>query len=96
MITEIVTFRIARDLDRAAVVSLYEKSAPIWRENPDLIHKSYLYDPETGTGGGVYLWKSIEAAKASHGQAFLDRIAQTFGSTPEFAYFETPVVVDNR
>lgn len=64
--------------------------------NPGLIQKWYLYDAETGTGGGVYLWKSIEAAKASHGQAFLDRIAETFGSTPEFDYFETPVVVDNR
>jgi hypothetical protein len=96
MITEIVTFRIARDLDREAVVALYEQSAPAWQAEPDLIHNSYLYDGDTGTGGGVYLWRNLEAAKRAHGQAFVDRIAASFGSSPEFAYFETPVVVDNR
>ncbi|PRY68792.1 hypothetical protein CLV76_1591, partial [Marivita geojedonensis] len=28
--------------------------------------------------------------------AFHARVAETFGSTPEFQYFETPVVVQNR
>ena len=40
MIAEIVTFKIAKDLDRDAVVALYERSAPGWKSNPHLIHKS--------------------------------------------------------
>ena len=96
MITEIVTFKIAKDLDRDAVVALYEKSAPGWKSNPHLIHKSFLYDAATGTGGGVYLWDSVEAAKESHGEVFRSRISEVFGSTPEFAYFETPVVITNH
>jgi hypothetical protein len=96
MITEIVTFPITRDLDRDAVVALYEQSAEGWRANPDLIQKTYLFDPETRTGGGVYLWPSVEAAKSHHGEAFQTRVRETFGGEASFAYFEAPVLVDNR
>ena len=95
MITEIVTFKINNPLDRDAVVALFEKSAPVWKATPHLLHKSFLYDAEKGLGGGVYLWENIEAAKENHGDAFQTRIKDVFGSPPEFTYFETPVVVDN-
>ncbi len=96
MITEIVTFKIAKDLDRNAVVALYEKSVPGWKSNSHLIHKSFLYDAGSSMGGGIYLWDSLGAAKESHGEAFRSRINEVFGSTPEFEYFETPVVINNH
>jgi hypothetical protein len=46
-------------------------------------------------GGGVYLWKNIEAAKKAHGPAFEEAIQSIFGSKPEFQYFEAPIVIDN-
>jgi hypothetical protein len=46
-------------------------------------------------GGGVYLWKNIEAAKQGHGPAFQERIQSIFGAKPEFQYFGTPIVIDN-
>lgn len=96
MITEIVTFRIREGMSRKEVVALYEKSVPVWRENPNLAHKSFLYDPEAGLGGGVYLWDTIDAAHAAHGEAFQARIQDVFGSAPEFRYFESPVVINNH
>jgi hypothetical protein len=39
--------------------------------------------------------KSAEAAKLGHGPEFQKRIQATFGSQPEFQYFETPIVIDN-
>jgi len=96
MITEIVTFQIPKSLDREAVVALYEKSVPGWRSNPNLVHKSFLYDAEKGRGGGVYLWDNLDAAKESHGEAFQNRIREIFGSSPDFTYFETPVVINNH
>jgi hypothetical protein len=41
------------------------------------------------------LWKNIEAAKQAHGPAFQDRIKSAIGATPEFQYFDAPVVIDN-
>jgi hypothetical protein len=96
MITEIVTFGIGNGLQRSDVVALYEKSVPTWKENRDLLHKSFLYDAERGLGGGVYLWDSIDAAKSAHGPVFQERIREVFGSQPEFRYFDSPVVVNNH
>jgi len=96
MITEIVTFAIPPGMSRDEVVALYEKSAPGWRANPDLIRKNYLYDAENGRGGGVYTWKTLEVAKEGHGAAFVERIAASFGSAPAFQYYETPIGIDNE
>ncbi|MBE1296526.1 hypothetical protein [Phycobacter azelaicus] len=96
MITEIVTFKINKDMNRERVIALFEESAEIWRAHPKLHRKNYLYDPESGVAGGVYTWESIADAQEAHGEAFLARVAETFGSTPHFQYYDTPVVVQNR
>ncbi len=95
MITEVVIFPIPENMTREQVVGLYEKSVPAWRANPDLVHKSFLYDPQNKRGGGVYLWKSMEAAKRGHDGKWCARIAEVFGGEPKFDYFESPVVIDN-
>ena len=96
MITEIVTFRIPASMERERVIALFEESAEVWRAYKKLHRKNYLYDPEAGIAGGVYTWDSIEDAQEAHGEAFHARVADTFGSKPEFQYFETPVVVQNQ
>ena len=73
----------------------YAASAPIWREHPDLIRKNYLLDLESRRGGGVYLWRSREAAEEAHGPAFRARINAAFGAEPAISVFETPLIVDN-
>ena len=55
MITEIVTFKLPDGTTREEVISNYEKTAPTWRENPDLIRKKYLCDAEKGIAGGSLL-----------------------------------------
>ena len=95
MITEIVLFRLPAGMSREDAVAKYRLSVPIWQANPDLIRKNYLYDAATLRGGGVYLWKNIEAAKRAHGPEFQERMRATFGGEPEFQYFDTPIAVDN-
>lgn len=95
MITEIVTFEIPQDMERERVVALFEESAKIWRAHPTLHRKNYLYDPAAGIAGGVYTWDTVADAQEAHGEAFCARVSETFGSTPRFQYFETPVVVQN-
>ncbi|MGB8624508.1 MAG: hypothetical protein WCD16_16990 [Paracoccaceae bacterium] len=96
MITEIVTFRIDPGLGRDEVLARYEETMPAWQENPELVRKMYLYDEEAGQGGGVYLWNSIDAAKRAHDAAWCDRAEATYGSRPQFAYFETPFIIEGR
>jgi len=95
MITEIVSWSLSAEMSREDTVSKFRASVPMWRANPDLIHKSFLFDQSTRRAGGIYLWKNIEAAKQAHGAAFQERIRSVFGAAPEFQYFETPIVIDN-
>ena len=95
MITEIVTFKLPGAMTREEASANFEKTAPGWRANPDLIRKNYLFDEKSGTGGGVYLWKERAAAEKWHGEAFRKRVKELYGSEPSSQFFETPIVVDN-
>jgi hypothetical protein len=95
MITEIVLFCLPDGMGRKDAVGKYRTRIPMWKADPDLIHKAFLYDEASRRGGGVYLWKNIEAAKIAHGPAFQDGIQSIFGAKPEFQYFEAPIVIDN-
>jgi len=95
MISEIVLFRLPEGMSRAEAMAKYRARVPMWQANPDLIHKAFLFDEASRRGGGVYLWKNIEAGKEAHGLSFQDGIQSIFGSKPEFQYFEAPIVIDN-
>ena len=95
MITEIITFDIPDGMTRDEVVASYRRSAQMWRANPGLIRKNYLYDGERRRAGGVYLWRSMEAARRARGPAWVDRVRRTYGSEPTVQYFETPLEADN-
>ena len=95
MITEIIIFDVPNGMTREEVVANYRRSAPKWRANLDLIRKNYLYEAEKRRAGGVYLWRSMEAARRARDAAWLDRVRRTYGSEPMVQYFETPSVADN-
>jgi hypothetical protein len=95
MITEIVTFKLPAGSKREDVFAAFEKTAPVWANNPDLVRKNYLYDADAGIAGGVYLWKEKAHALKWHGEEFRQRVKQLYGATPTSQFFETPIVVDN-
>ena len=95
MITEIVTFKLPAGTSREAVLSNYEKTAPGWAANPDLVRKYYVFDAERGVAGGVYLWRARADAEKWHGAEFRKRVKELYGAEPESQFFETPIVVDN-
>ena len=95
MITEIVTFEVPAGTTREKHLLNSEKSALTWSENPDLIRKNYIFDPEKGIAGGVYLWKERAHAERWHGAEWRKIIEELYGSEPESQFFETPIVVDN-
>lgn len=95
MITEIVNFDLPEGMTRDQAVALFEKSVSRWQANERLVRKYYLYDGEAGIGGGVYLWPSVEDARAAHDAAWVAMAEEMYGSRPSFRYFETPLIVDN-
>lgn len=95
MVTAIVRFTLPPRIGRAEAVELFKGSAPRYRTLPGLIRKYYVLAEDGRTAGGVYLWKSREAAEQTYSAEWRAMIAQRYGAEPSVTYFETPVVVDN-
>jgi len=95
MITAIVRFKLPPTVKLADAAELFKGTAPKYRQLSGLVRKYYLYNGDTGIGGGVYLWESREAADRVYTAEWKQTLAARYGAEPEITYFETPVVVDN-
>src|SRR4029434_4294797 len=63
MITAIVRFKLPATIDAATAAALFHGTDPIFPSLAGLVRKYYLFDAESRTGGGCYLWESREAAE---------------------------------
>jgi hypothetical protein len=95
MITELVLFDLPQGITRGDVVAGMRSTLPVWRGNKELLRKNYIYDPAKGQAGGVYLWRTRDAAQRGHDDAWRARIKAMYGSVPVIRYFETPLIADN-
>ncbi|MFO1363724.1 MAG: YdhR family protein [Burkholderiales bacterium] len=95
MITEYVLFDLPRGISRQEVVAGMHEVAPRWRKEPNLIRKTFVFDPTANQAGAFYLWKDRASAEAAHDDAWRQRVRSTYGSDPQIRYFDTPLVVDN-
>ncbi|PAT34788.1 YdhR family protein [Vandammella animalimorsus] len=95
MITEIVYFELPNGISREEVLEKYRQTATAWSKNNDLIQKFYFFDESRSIGGGVYIWKTMEAARHWHGEEYQTRIKALYGSEVRMTYHDTLLVVDN-
>ena len=95
MITAIVRFKLPATINAADAAELFKGSAPKYEGLKGLVRKDYLFDAESRTGGGCYLWESREAAERVYNAEWRKMITDRYGSPPEISFFETPVIVDN-
>ncbi|WP_322086900.1 YdhR family protein [Burkholderia sp. BCC1999] len=94
MITEIVFFKLQPDVDVATLKMRYESTAAKWAQNPDLLHKWYFYDAATHEGGGVYVWRTREAAARWHGDEYKTMVERVYGHPPVIRVLDTLAHVD--
>ena len=95
MITAIVNFKLPDGLTEDAAAKLFQETAPRYQAMAGLVRKYYLHDPETGIGGGCYLFEDMAAAKAVFNDDWQALLKEKYGATPDVRYFQTPVIVDN-
>ena len=88
MITAIVRFPFTPGTTLDDAKALFEGSAPRYRAAPGLVRKYYLFG-EDGSGGGVYLWESREAAERMYTADWKKMIADRYGTAPQISYFAT-------
>ena len=95
MITAIVQIKLPQPMTRDKARAVFAETAPKYREVKGLIRKYYLLSEDGATAGGVYLWKSRQAAAQLYTDAWQAFIVHKYGTKPSVTYFDSPVIVDN-
>ncbi len=98
MILEIVTFKSPAGWDRAQVLEDAKHVVPKWVANKELVRKHFLLGigEAEGTGAGVYIWPSVEAAKRAHNAEWQESVKKRTGDYATIRYFDLMLCVDNE
>jgi hypothetical protein len=95
MTTSITRFQLPAGVPTAAVKKGFLEVAPRFKNPPGLLRKYFLISEDGKTGGGVYLWKSMEHARTFSEEVLRPMIKEKFQVEPSIEYYDAPVVVDN-
>jgi hypothetical protein len=98
MIVEVVMFDAPKGWDRARTLEDAKHTIPKWTANKELRRKHFLLGlgEAEGTGGGIYVWPSIEAAQQAHDEAWRQSVIKRTGSAPTIRYFDLFLLIDNE
>jgi hypothetical protein len=98
MILELVTFKSPAGWDRDRVLDDARHVVAKWAANKDLVRKHFLLGigEAEGTGAGVYLWPSVEAAQRAHDAQWQEGVKARTGDYATIRYFDLMLLVDNE
>jgi hypothetical protein len=95
MILELVEFNSPKGWSRAQVADEARNTIPKWRANKQLLRKHFLLELNGKTGGGVYIWPSVEAAQ-THDEEWRQSVIKRTGGAPTIRYFDLFLLIDNE
>ena len=78
MITAIVLHEMPDSITREQRIAHSRKIAPGFLEVSGFLRKQFIYSTDGKVGGGVYMWKTLEAARAFFCGPWLDRIRERY------------------
>ncbi|TMJ44260.1 MAG: monooxygenase [Alphaproteobacteria bacterium] len=95
MITALVQFQLSSPVSLAEATQRFEATAPKYQKLPGLIRKYYIRSEDGRVDGGVYLWRTRQAAERVYSAEWRERVERLYGTKPTIIWFDSPVVVDN-
>jgi hypothetical protein len=95
MITAVVTFKLPPGMTKEKWLEHIKPVSARFQNIPGLIRKQFLFNAD-GTGGGVYLWETREAAEACYSGPWKENIRKIAHSEPHIAWYESQIIVDNE
>ena len=96
MIIAIVTFDLAKPASREEMSTVFQSTAPKYRDMPGLLRKNYFLSEDGRRAGGIYVWKSRADADRVYTADWKAFVAGKYGVQPRFEFVESPVMVDNK
>jgi hypothetical protein len=95
MITALVQFKLPTPVTPDQARAIFLGTAPKYQDTRGLIRKYYILSQDGCTAGGVYLWKSREAAERIYSDNWKAFVIEKYEAQPSVTFFDTPLVVDN-
>jgi len=95
MITSITRFTLPPGVPTETVKKGFLEVAPHFKHPSGLLRKYFLISEDGKTGGGVYLWNSMEQARTFSEGKLRPMIREKYQLEASIEYFDSPVVVDN-
>ncbi|MBX9899675.1 MAG: YdhR family protein [Burkholderiaceae bacterium] len=92
--TALVEIALPSGISRENLVSKFVDAAPSYKAVPGLLRKYFIIS-ETGTFGGIYLWKDEASAQAWFTQSWKDRVLKTYGKPASVEWFDTPILLSS-
>ena len=96
MILEFVEFDSPKGWSRQKVAEEARNVIGHWQANTELLRKHFLLELDGKTGGGVYLWPTLQDAQKAHDEAWRQSIIKRTGSAPTIRYFDLFLLIDNE
>ena len=95
MITSIIRYQLPAGVPTEVIKQGFLEVAPKFKQPSSLLRKYFLISEDGKTGGGVYLWNSMEQARTFSEGVIRPMIREKFKLDASIEYYESPVVVDN-
>jgi hypothetical protein len=95
MITAIVQYKLPPEISHADCERHFHMIAENFKNVEGLHRKNFIW-AEDGWAGGIYLWDSMEAARAFYSGPWVEGIRARYGMDPIIRYFETAAITDNK
>jgi hypothetical protein len=95
MITSITRFQLPPGVPTETIKKGFLEVAPKFKHPSGLLRKYFLISEDGKTGGGVYLWKSMDEARSFSEGMLRPMIKDKFQAEPSIEYYDAPVIVDN-
>lgn len=96
MHTAVVTIPLPAGLSAEQYAAYTGEIAARFQGVPGLVRKNFLFNRETGLGGGVYTWRDRAAGERFYAGAWRDNIMNKFGVAPKIEWYYSPTIVDNE
>jgi hypothetical protein len=95
MILELVEFNSPKGATREQVAADARSVFAKWQGNKDLVSKAFVLELNGKSGGGVYVWPSVEAAQRAHNEEWRQSVIKRTGAAPTIRYFDLLAMIDN-
>lgn len=82
-------------LTRERLDAGFRAAVPLYQKVPGLLRKHFIVS-DTGTFGGVYLWKDDFSARSWFNDAWHDRVKKTYGNDGSIEWYDVPVLLPTR